>query len=279
LGIKIPPEGRPDHENQAGETIELKEGRTQKMDIWLMNDDGLDAPGLRVLADALTAMGHQVSVWAPDQNWSGSGHYVTVRMPIGVRSASGWEPARAHRVYGSPADCFRVAHALSSRRPDLVMTGINDGWNLGRDVHRSGTVAAAREAVLSGVPAVAWSAYDREVTSDAVMVHADYLIRLALRYPSHVVNVNLPRTTCGTRRLTRPDWTAVTERAEIEAPDAHGLTLVRMARRMASGAEGTATDVAAVAAGHVAISLLPVHDADLNPAVFAEMPPNLSHTR
>lgn len=249
------------------------------MDIWLMNDDGLDAPGLRVLADALAAMGHQVSVWAPDQNWSGSGHYVTVRMPIGVRAAGGWEPAVAHRVYGSPADCVRVALALSARQPDLVMTGINDGWNLGRDVHRSGTVAAAREAVLSGVPAVAWSAYDREVTADAVMVHADYLMRLALRYPHHVVNVNLPRTASGTRRLTRPDWAAITERAEVEAQDAHGLTLVRMARRIGRGDEGTATDVAAVQAGHVAISLLAVRHADLTAAVPVELKPDFARPR
>lgn len=124
------------------------------MKIVITNDDGLDAPGLAALARASAAFGEVVAV-APDCEKSGVGHQITTLAPIAVTEES---PTRL-RVAGTPADCVRLA--LSCLVPDaaLVLSGINRGGNLGADVYISGTVAAAREATLLGVPAVSLSQF------------------------------------------------------------------------------------------------------------------------
>src|SRR5262245_33170408 len=126
------------------------------MKLLLTNDDGIDAPGLEALGRAAAALGQIVTV-APCHGHSGCSHRVTTDQPLRVR---------AHRpdrwaVEGTPADCVRVGlHALA---PDAawVLAGLNDGGNLGADVHLSGTVAAVREGVLLGRPGVAVSHYRR----------------------------------------------------------------------------------------------------------------------
>jgi len=127
------------------------------MKILLTNDDGIDAPGLEALAKAARALGGESVIVAPAEPHSGCGHRVTTGRPILVDDVG---PAR-YRVHGTPADCVRIALARLAPDIDLVLSGINEGGNLGADIHHSGTVAAAREAALHGRRAVGASHYHR----------------------------------------------------------------------------------------------------------------------
>lgn len=125
--------------------------------ILLCNDDGYDAPGLLALGAALEAFA-EVIVCAPKTNQSAASHALTLQSILRLTQVS----ERTYAVNGTPADCIYVAlHSgtrIVPRRPDLVVSGMNHGPNLGADVTYSGTVAAAREAALRGIPAVAISA-------------------------------------------------------------------------------------------------------------------------
>jgi 5'-nucleotidase len=131
------------------------------MRVVLTNDDGIDAPGLAALERAAAGLGATLVVVAPEECHSGCGHRVTTSRPIRVDDVG---PAR-FRVAGTPADCVRIALAQLVPDAALVIAGINAGGNLGADIHHSGTVAAAREAALHGMPAVAASQYHRRGTT------------------------------------------------------------------------------------------------------------------
>ena len=120
------------------------------MTIILTNDDGIDAPGIQALLQAVS--GKTIMV-APLGQLSGCGHQVTAHSPIHVDRRSEVEYA----VGGTPADCVRIALHHVCAKPDLVLSGINAGGNLGVDVYISGTVAAVREAAMHGIPGVAIS--------------------------------------------------------------------------------------------------------------------------
>jgi 5'-nucleotidase len=122
--------------------------------IVLTNDDGIDAPGLAALLAATEGLGERLLV-APETEASGCSHAVTTHKPIRIDRRGADRVA----VSGTPADCVRVALDYVAPEATWVMAGINAGGNLGTDIHHSGTVAAAREAVLHGRPAVAVSHY------------------------------------------------------------------------------------------------------------------------
>ncbi len=125
------------------------------MKILITNDDGIHSEGLSVLAEVAGAFGDVVIV-APDRDQSGVSHAITLARPLRLQERG---RARFALEGGTPADCIYVGvqHVLKDDRPDLVLSGINPGPNLGWDVLYSGTVAAAREAVLKGVPGLALS--------------------------------------------------------------------------------------------------------------------------
>src|SRR5262249_34019867 len=121
--------------------------------ILITNDDGIRAPGLEALADALTPIG-EVHVYAPDRQRSAVGHGVSLHHPLRLTALR----PRWHMVDGTPTDCVMLAvRALLGRRPDLVLSGVNNGANLGDDVTYSGTVAGAYEGMLLGIPSIAVS--------------------------------------------------------------------------------------------------------------------------
>lgn len=160
----------------------------------ITNDDGFDAPGLWVLEAILHALGPTVVV-APDQPQSGVAHRVTSpHTPIAVVAAG----SERYRVAGTPADCVRIALKEIAPDADWVMAGINPGANLGSDVYNSGTVAAAREAAILGVAAMAVSQYisrDRAIEWDATAEHAAGVIHMLLGRrleAGFFWNVNLP---------------------------------------------------------------------------------------
>lgn len=124
------------------------------MRVLVSNDDGVDAPGIRILAQGLRAAGHEVLVVAPDRDRSGASNSLTLDMPVRVAQ----QDDTTWRVYGTPTDCVHVAlSGMLDVEPDLVVSGINNAANLGDDVIYSGTVAAAMEGRFLGLPAIAVS--------------------------------------------------------------------------------------------------------------------------
>ena len=125
--------------------------------ILVTNDDGVQAPGLLALAQEMRKLG-KVSILAPDRNWSGGGHVKTLDRALRVKEFRLADGTQAFAADGAPSDCVALATLGYFKEPiDLVVSGINVGANLGHDVTYSGTVTAAMEAVIAGVPGVAVS--------------------------------------------------------------------------------------------------------------------------
>ena len=130
------------------------------MRLLLSNDDGIYALGIRTLANSLVAAGHQVTVVCPDGERSATGHGITLHDPIRADEVTGvFAPEiTAWACSGTPSDCVKLAlDAILPSSPDFVVSGINHGANLGTDVLYSGTVSAAMEGVLEGIPSIAIS--------------------------------------------------------------------------------------------------------------------------
>lgn len=160
--------------------------------ILLSNDDGVHAPGIRVLAEHVEDFG-QVTVVAPDRDRSGASNSLSLTRPLRVKHLD------EHRmsVEGTPTDCVHLAiTGLLSKRPDMVLSGINAGSNLGDDVWYSGTVAAAMEGRFLGLPAIAFSlASDHCQYFETAGVVAKQMVQHLLEAPlppSTILNVNIP---------------------------------------------------------------------------------------
>lgn len=165
------------------------------MHILISNDDGLYAPGIRCLADEISGAVDQVTMVAPDRDRSGASNSLTLDQPIRVeRRGEG-----VFRVYGTPTDCVHIAiTGLLGEEPDMVISGINAGANMGDDVLYSGTVAAAMEGRFLGLPAMAVSlAYEvprpthYATAARAARVLMDHLRREPLPADT-ILNVNVP---------------------------------------------------------------------------------------
>lgn len=130
--------------------------------VLITNDDGIEAVGIRRLAESLVALPDvEVFVVAPVEEKSGVGHGVTFREPLSPQKHPFYGlPVKAWSINGNPADCVKAAYHLlfaAEAKPDIVFSGINVGYNLGRDIYYSGTCSGAREAVIHGIPGVALS--------------------------------------------------------------------------------------------------------------------------
>lgn len=164
------------------------------MNILLTNDDGIDAPGLLALESHLSAQ-HKVMTVAPRLHVSGSGHSISLSKPMRVaRRQRGTVQLCA--IDGTPADCVKFALFGLGLRPDVVLSGFNLGANTGVSVHYSGTVSAAREALIAGTPAIALSIASRQVQDfaaacrvvDILLVHES----LWRDRGATMLNVNIP---------------------------------------------------------------------------------------
>jgi len=164
--------------------------------ILVTNDDGIHAPGIRTLERIARALTKDVWTVAPESEQSGAGHSLTLRYPLRIRKLS----ARRFAVDGTPTDAvlLGVQVAMQKRRPTLVLSGVNRGGNLGEDVTYSGTVSAAMEATLMGIPAIALSQCVDGPNPAHWMTaeeHAPDIIRrlAAIEWPRNVLyNVNFP---------------------------------------------------------------------------------------
>ncbi len=229
------------------------------MHILVVNDDGILSPGIQVLAEACQTVAH-VTVVAPDREQSAQSHALTLTRPLRpvARPDGSWQ------VDGTPTDCVLLAlEALMPEQPAFVFSGINHGPNMGEDVLYSGTVSAAMEAVVLGIPGVAISFAGRR--EDLLPGYAPILAKLVRRittlgeYPRNtLLNINLP---------------------EIPADEVKGIKVARLGSRVFEGSvarqkdpwgrevfwigggtitwSGDAdTDHAAVAAGYIAVTPL-----------------------
>lgn len=173
--------------------------------ILATNDDGVHSPGLAALADAIAEL-TEVVVVAPDRNRSAIGHALTLDSPLRA------EPLRqgVFAVDGTPTDCVNLAvHGLIQQKPQMVVSGINRGANLGDDISYSGTVCAAKEASLMGYPALAFSLDARDFSADD-LIRASRFARDLVRHvfvtglpPGIFLNINFPSGPFAGCELTR----------------------------------------------------------------------------
>src|SRR6266542_3304587 len=168
--------------------------------ILITNDDGVFASGLLSLAQEMRRLG-KVSILAPDHNWSGGGHVKTLDRALRVKEVRLADGTQAFASDGAPSDCVALALLGYFKEPiDLVVSGINAGANLGHDVTYSGTVTAAMEAVITGVPGIAVSletldGYDGELDYEPAARVASKIVRQVIENGlSHeiLLNVNVP---------------------------------------------------------------------------------------
>lgn len=229
------------------------------MRILLSNDDGIHAPGIQALARALREFA-EVQVVAPDRNRSGASNSLTLESPLRTFQHANGDIAVQ---MGTPTDCvFLGAHALMRPRPDIVVSGVNAGPNLGDDVIYSGTVAAAMEGRHLGFPALAVSLNGHQYYETAAAV-ACSLLRTLMREPlrtGRILNVNVPDlplaeikgirvTRCGSRHPAE---------SVIEQQDPRGNTLYWIGPPGEKCDAGPDTDFAAVEQGYVSVTPLQV---------------------
>jgi 5'-nucleotidase len=233
------------------------------MRILLSNDDGINAPGLKALERIARTLSKDVWVVAPETEQSGAGHSLTLHRPLRVRQIT----RRRFAVDGTPTDCILLAinRLVTGKRPDLVLSGVNRGCNIADDVTYSGTIAAAFEATLLGLPAIAMSqhyANGSAVRWKTAEHHAPGLIRRLMDagWPADVaLNVNFPdvaaeeaceTVVCRQGRIKYGD--AVSERID---PRGRPYFWIGDMRSHEDGTPGS--DAAAIDAG--AISVTPLH--------------------
>ena len=229
------------------------------MKILVSNDDGVDAPGIRILAEGLRAAGHQVQVVAPDRDRSGASNSLTLDLPIRIKRLD----ANTIRVNGTPTDCVHLAlTGMLEEEPDIVVSGINNAANLGDDVIYSGTVSAAMEGRFLGLPSVAVSL----VSTDHQPRHFDTAARAAVEIVARLIADPLPADTILNVNVPDLPWHEVRgfevsrlgNRHRSEAcqpqPDPRGGTVYWIGPAGAEQDAGPGTDFHAVRTGHISIT-------------------------
>ena len=240
--------------------------------ILLTNDDGIDAPGLAALRRALEPLGTVLTL-APDGNRSAIARSITIGRPLHARETRFGDGFSGYALDGTPADCVRAAAlGFFGERPEIVVAGANMGANLGDDVAYSGTVAAALEGALLGLPALAISVQGVAPShlSDAAGLAAPVVARVLADGLPHglVLNVNLPDLPAAEIRgvqVTRLGCASVHERIVVETGGGatKRYTIHSEARDCANE---TGTDFAALAHGY--ISITPLHFDLVDPRAF-----------
>jgi 5'-nucleotidase len=232
--------------------------------ILITNDDGCQAPALAALADALAGLG-RVTVFAPDHNWSAAGHTKTMHKPLRITESSLPDGTPMFVTSGSPSDCVGLALlGVASESLDLVVSGINKGSNLGHDITYSGTVAAAMEAAVFGVPAVAASQDDSGEAQGDLKFAVEVVFGLARcvltqGLPRNTfLNVNfpaLPRAQVRGIQVTRLG-TRVYRDVLIRRLDPKGRPYYWIGGDPPGGEPEDGTDIGALAGGYVSVTPL-----------------------
>jgi 5'-nucleotidase len=239
---------------------------TEETHILVTNDDGVTAPGLLALVQAMRQCG-DVSVIAPDHDWSGGGHVKTLKRPLRVRKVSLRDDTYALTSDGAPSDCVALAAlGLLQRDVDLIVSGINPMANLGQDVTYSGTVTAAMEGVIWGVPSIAVSLdAGRSDLGDIDYSAAAKIARLIVRQiidrglsKGVLLNVNVPYAPIDQIKgihLTRQGLRVYRDRLD-KRRDPRGNVYYWIGGDVPTGVPEEGTDVGALDSGYVSVTPL-----------------------
>ena len=230
------------------------------MKILISNDDGYAAPGLAALVEALKPLA-ELMVIAPEQNHSGASNSLTLNRPLSVRTGSNG----FLYVNGTPTDCVHLAvTGLLDFKPDMVVSGINDGANMGDDTIYSGTVAAATEGFLLGIPSFAFSLSGKgwEHLAAAAGVAADLVARFQ-RDPAVepvLYNVNIPNLAADSIKGLHATRLGRRHKAEpaVRAENPHGEPVWWVGAAGPAADDGPGTDFHAVANGYVSVTPLQI---------------------
>jgi 5'-nucleotidase len=235
--------------------------------ILLTNDDGYQAEGLRALAEALAGFA-TVSIVAPSREQSGTAQSLTLRTPIVCHNVK----EREWAIDGTPADCVIVAlHKLLPEKPDMVISGINHGANLGENVYYSGTVGAAREGALHHIPSVAISLCSKkteakfENSGRVARAAAEMILKEGLQ-DQVLLNVNVPEPWDGEVKFTRQSQ-KITRNQLTEGKDPRGRSYFWLFEQKIDKDVEPDTDYGAIFSGAVSITPLhldPTHTESLN---------------
>jgi 5'-nucleotidase len=237
------------------------------MRILLTNDDGVHAPGLEVLIRIAATLSDDVWIVAPAEEQSGAGHSLTLTRPLRVHSYG----PRHHAVTGTPTDAvmMAVARLMKDSPPDLILSGVNRGANLGEDVTYSGTVSAAMEGALAGVPSIALSqVYAREgagldVSFDAAAEWGERVLRPIIAQPMPartLININFPAVPADQVRGVRVVAQGFRDYGRLKIvtnTDPRGFDYHWFALGAVEQTPAHSTDLEAVADGFVAVT--PLH--------------------
>ncbi len=247
------------------------------MRILLTNDDGIDAPGLAVLEKIAAQLSDDIWICAPDEEQSGAGHSLTLNRPVRLKQHG----ARRFSVTGTPTDAVTMAlKKLMPQPPDLILSGVNRGANLGDDVTYSGTVSAAFEGALAGIRSIALSQVYRgegmgnAVTFDAAESWGELAIRplLALPFsPRTLININFPPLGAGEVkgiRVVRQGFHDYARGSVVESTDPRGFQYYWFGLHGIEQTPGHASDLEAISDGFVSVTPLQLdftHEASLAP--------------
>jgi 5'-nucleotidase len=168
-----------------------------KPTILVTNDDGITAPGIRALVEAMQRIGN-VTVVAPDSPQSGMGHAITIHDPLRMDKVNVFEGVDAYQCSGTPVDCVKLAvNKILHRKPDICVSGVNHGSNSSINVIYSGTMSAAMEGAIEGIPSIGFSllSYKYDADFTGAQHFAELIVRAVLKsnpWDQLLLNVNIP---------------------------------------------------------------------------------------
>ncbi len=236
------------------------------MHILVTNDDGVTAPGLLTLAQAMKPLG-KISILAPDQNWTAGGHVKTLHRPLRVYEVTLDDGTPALASDGAPSDCVALAvMGLIEEKIDLVVSGINPNANMGHDITYSGTVTAAMEAVIHGIPGFAFSLdspdkHQEELEYGPAGEVAQHIVRTALEHgleKNLLLNVNIPYLKTSQMKgikITRQGMRIYHDELDARI-DPRGRPYYWIGGKWPTGIPNEGTDIGSVAEGWVSMTPL-----------------------
>lgn len=228
--------------------------------ILVTNDDGITAPGIRELVDAMRGLG-KIIVVAPDAPQSGMGHAVTIGKPLWLDKVDIFEGIEAWQSTGTPVDCVKLARdKILGHRPDFCVSGINHGANHSINVIYSGTMSAAMEAAIEGIPSIGFSLLDHSWGADFSLAGevARQLVRRMLHEktaPHTLLNVNIPA--CSRQQYQGVKWCRMALGRWVEdfdqRKDPRGRDYYWMTGRFETMGNTSGTDVEALAENYASV--------------------------
>jgi 5'-nucleotidase len=229
--------------------------------ILVTNDDGITAPGIKMLVEIAQELG-EVVVVAPDSPQSGMGHAITLENPLRVHPTRAFPDLKAYECSGTPVDCVKIAkHLLADHRPiNLCVSGINHGSNAASNILYSGTMSAAMEASLENIPSIGFSLLDYRYEADfgAAREHIKTIMQHVLTHglqEGSLLNVNIPKLPAdqikGIKicRQANARW----QETFAEAIDPRGRTYYWLTGSFVNDDQGTDTDVQALEDGYISV--------------------------